>query len=148
MKEIKAPERYEHNPDQRTVFLAGGITNCPDWQREIPKALTEIDTSNPAMEQEQIEWEHQHLLQSHAYLFWFCEETVCPITLFELGKVAGLFPAKSLFVGTHPKYSRKRDIDFQMLLMHPEVHVVYALDRLVEQVTKWAKQPFHRYISS
>lgn len=153
MIEVKAPERYEHNPDQRTVFLAGGITNCPDWQREISKALAEIDVvllnprrdkfdiANPAIEQEQIEWEHQHLLQANSYLFWFCEETVCPIALFELGKVAGLFPTRSLFVGTHPKYSRKRDINFQMLLMRPEVSVVHHLDRLTEQIIEWAKRP-------
>lgn len=165
MIEIKAPERYEHN-GRRTVFLAGGITNCPDWQREISKALADIDvvllnprrdkfnTADPAMEQEQIEWEHEHLLQANAYLFWFCEETICPITLFELGKVAGLFPTRSLFVGTHPKYSRKRDINFQMLLMRPEVSVVYHLDRLTEQIIEWAKHPLQfsrrhsNYVSS
>lgn len=160
MKEIKAPDRYDHHRDRRTLFVAGGISNCPNWQSGIPAALVEtdiillnprrdeFDVANPALEQEQIEWEHQHILQADAYLFWFCEETLCPITLFELGKVSGLFPTKPLFIGTHPNYARKRDVNFQMLLLRPEVNVVYHLDRVLEQVIEWAKLPFHRYLSS
>lgn len=160
MREIKAPDRYEHRPNQRTLFVAGGISNCPEWQSTLPAAFAEIDVhllnprrdhfdiGNPVMDQEQIEWEHQHLMQASAYLFWFCEETLCPITLFELGKVIGLFPTRSLFVGTHPNYERKRHVNIQLLLIRPEVTVVQKLDRLLEQVIEWTKEPWHSYIPS
>jgi len=158
MKEIKAPDCYDHSPSVRTLFVAGGITNCGDWQKAVPIALKEtnidilnprrddFDMCSPIMEQEQIEWEHQHILQASAYMFWFCEETLCPITLYELGKVAGLFPTKRLFIGTHQNYKRKRDINFQMQLLRPEVDVVQYLDKLLGQVTEWAKEPFHRHL--
>lgn len=168
MKEIKAPERYVRasparrshwcpgwappmNSFERALFVAGGISNCPDWQAWLATALvdTEVfllnprrgdfDATNPTMEQEQIEWEHQHLLLADAYLFWFCEETLCPITLFELGKVAGMFPAKPLFVGTHQHYSRKRDVSIQLSLMRPEVNIVHCLDKVSDQVIEWDK---------
>ena len=162
MKEIKAPNPYIREdaegliaPSCRALFLAGGLSNCPDWQSTVPQAFAEdkitllnprrdnFDVTNPLMEQEQIEWEHLNLLQADAYMFWFCAETVCPITLFELGKVAGLFPNKPLFVGAHAKYSRKRDINFQMLLMRPEIQVVHSLVALLVQIKEWVKQPFH-----
>lgn len=151
MKEIKSPERYVHDPNRRTLFLAGGITNCENWQKTVPSVMADTDLTllnprrgefernNPVMEQEQIEWEHQRLLEAGAHLFWFCEETLCPITLFELGKVIGLFPSKPLFVGTHANYERKRDIRIQMLLIRPEIEVVHSLDRLLSQVMEWAK---------
>jgi hypothetical protein len=154
MKEIKAPEYYVHKDEHRTIFIAGGISNCENWQATMPELLAEtelvllnprregFDITNPLMEQEQIEWEHLHILEADSYLFWFCEETLCPITLFELGKIIGLFPLKPIFVGTHPKYARHRDIKFQMLLMRPEIHVVHTLSGVTDQVVEWAKQPF------
>ncbi len=157
MREIKAPESYERHPTRRSLFLGGGLSNCPNWRQEVLLALAdyEVDLLNPrrdnfdvtcpVMEQEQIGWEHLGIVQSDAHLFWFCEETVCPITLFELGKVAGL-PKKPLFVGTHVNYARKRDIRFQMLLMRPEVEVVHLLDRILAQLHAWAREPFHRYL--
>jgi len=158
MKEIKSPEDYTVVPGQKSIFVAGGISNCPKWQGEVSVALAEtdivvlnprrddFDVTNPAMEQDQIEWEHLHILRASAYLFWFCEETLCPITLFELGKVAGLFANRPLFVGVHPRYKRKRDVRFQMLLMRPEVEVVHRLEALLEQVKSWDKNP-RNYIS-
>lgn len=158
MREIKAPEPYEPHLARRSLFLGGGVSNCPDWRKAVVDALSDyevdllnprrddFDVTDPMMEQEQIEWEHLNIIQADAYLFWFCEETVCPITLFELGKVAGLFPDKPLFVGTHVNYQRKRDIGFQMLLMRPDVEVVFHLDRVIDQLHAWAKEPFRRYL--
>lgn len=159
MKEIKAPTPYERHPSRRSLFLGGGLSNCPDWQKTIPLALADyevdllnprrdsFDVTNPIVEQEQIEWEHLNIVQADAHLFWFCEETICPITLFELGKVIGLFPDRPLFVGTHVNYERKRDVCFQVLLMRPEVEVVHSLDRILEQLHDWANKPFHRNFS-
>jgi hypothetical protein len=87
------------------VFLAGGITGCPDWQKEARAALEKHDGTgeplwpcailNPRREdfpmhdpdaaEEQITWEYQALRDADIILFWFCKETVQPIVLFELG---------------------------------------------------------------
>lgn len=152
MKEIKAPGRYEHRDDHTTLFIAGGISNCEKWQDKVPIALDEtdlvlinprrdnFDVTNPDIEQEQIKWEHKHIIKASSYLFWFGEETLCPITLFELGKVSGLFPNKPIFVGTHPNYERKTNVKVQMLLLRPEIDVVHGLDLLLGQVLIWSKK--------
>ena len=35
---IEAPKKY-FSKDLTSLFLAGGITNCPDWQSELIKYL-------------------------------------------------------------------------------------------------------------
>lgn len=59
--------------DRVDLFLAGGISNCPDWQSEVIKMLSETDLSiaNPrrpyGLEKtgdaaaKQIAWEHEML---------------------------------------------------------------------------------------
>lgn len=144
MKEFKPPGKYTGFYD--ALFLAGGITNCSLWQPKAAESLAgfELDILNPRRdewrdnwEEEQIKWEHDHILRATSYLFWFCSEKLCPITLFELGKVAGMFPKKPLFVGTHPDYARRSDVRIQMLLLRPEVVVVHDLDELIQQVKDW-----------
>jgi hypothetical protein len=44
---------------------------------------------------------------------------------------------KPLFVGTHPDYQRRLDVEIQTRLARPEVWVVDALDDLVGQVRAW-----------
>jgi hypothetical protein len=60
-----------------------------------PRRL-DFDVENPDMEYEQIVWEHQNLEASDMISFWFPKETLCPITLFELGKY--LKSNKKLFI--------------------------------------------------
>lgn len=38
MKIVTAPEIYKDNSNI-TCFLAGGITNCPNWQNEVIKNI-------------------------------------------------------------------------------------------------------------
>ena len=45
-----------------------------------------------------------------------------------------------LFVGIHPDYQRKMDVEIQTLLVRPEVKIVYSVEDL-------AKQVFEQYIS-
>ena len=42
MRVIEAPEEYIENDGDIKVFLAGGISNCRDWQREVIGALRTI----------------------------------------------------------------------------------------------------------
>ena len=85
---------------------------------------------------EQIIWEHKRLSRADAILFWFPEETLCPITLFELG--AWSYMGKMLFVGHHPNYARKLDICVQLGLVRPDIEVVSSLQDLAAKVERWA----------
>ncbi|MCR4327502.1 MAG: nucleoside 2-deoxyribosyltransferase domain-containing protein [Nanoarchaeota archaeon] len=144
MKLVRCPEIYEGN--KKSLFLAGGISNCPDWQKELINLLRETDLvlldprrekferNNKEMEEEQIKWEFEHLNKSESFSFWFPKETVCPITLYELGKESA--SNKRIFVGVHPEYSRRRDVEIQTKLIRPEVKIVYSLGELAKEIKK------------
>jgi hypothetical protein len=136
------------DPDTRSLFVAGGISNCPDWQRELISSLTAshvgADLFNPRREDypdreteaiRQIEWEFNALNQADAVLFWFPKETLCPITLLELGRFT--HDKKTIFVGTHPEYQRKLDVITQLRLARPEIEVVHSLESLAGQILVW-----------
>ena len=92
-----------------------------------------FDLDNVQLLEPQIEWEHQRLLQARAILFWFPAQTLCPITLYELG--AWSMTNKPLFVGTHPEYQRKYDVKIQTRLVRPEITIQDSLEKLVLQIT-------------
>ena len=99
-----------------SVFLAGGITGCRDWRAEVVAQLMNSNLTlfnplrpnfpidDPSASVFQIQWEHEYLRKATAILFWFPAETLCPITLYELG--AWSMTTKPLFVGVHPDYAR------------------------------------------
>lgn len=130
----------------KSVFLAGGITGCPDWQQDMRRLLRDADLillnprranfpiGDPDAAQEQIAWEHNHLREASAILFWFPCETLCPIVLYELG--AWSMANKPIFVGVHPDYSRRRDVEIQTRLARPEVEIVYSLEDLARQAAE------------
>src|SRR5882724_7144555 len=92
---IEAPAQYTGAGP--SVFLAGGITGCPGWQDhaasrlgDLPLAVlnprrADFPIDDPSAAEAQIAWEHRHLRRAAAALFWFPSETLCPITLYELG---------------------------------------------------------------
>ncbi len=133
---------------EKSVFLAGGISNCIDWQAEVTACLADANLvllnprrsnfpiDNPAESEAQIKWEFDHLKKATAVLFWFPSETLCPITLYELGKES--MTEKPLFVGIHPNYQRRSDVEIQTRLARPDVAIVYTLDALVKQVLAYA----------
>jgi len=57
---------------------------------------------------------------------------LCPITLYELG--TWLMTDKPLFVGVHPAYARRLDVEIQTRLVRPEVKIVYSLAALAELI--------------
>lgn len=138
MRIITAPEKHESNVD---IFLAGGISNCPLWQEEAITLLGNVHgiAYNPRRAGElvaeeattQIEWEYHALHHVKNILFWFPEETLCPITLFELG-VFSQQKNVNLFVGTHPNYQRKLDVITQLRLARPEVMVRHSVEETVQ----------------
>ncbi len=86
---IECPEIYKEK--ETSLFLAGGITNCPDWQLELVERLkdTNLTLINPRrknfqennleLEQQQISWEFNHLKKASAVSFWFPKETLCQL---------------------------------------------------------------------
>ncbi len=143
---IEAPEEF-HKP---SVFLGGSITGASDWQDEFILTLAEysvdlvvlnprrshFDVSNPNESVRQIEWEYVHLRRADAIVFWFAPETLAPITLLEFGAHTHS-SGKSIFVGVHPEYKRKQDVEIQLGLIRPDLSVVYYLKDLVSQVVNW-----------
>ena len=134
MKYIECPEVYENKiklKDEKSLFLAGGISGCSDWQAKFVAMLNEenivllnprrkhFDVNKKENEKEQITWEYNHLAKASAVSFWFPSETVCPITLYELGKQSA--DKKPIFIGVDPNYSRKRDVEIQIKLARPEI---------------------------
>jgi hypothetical protein len=132
-----------------SVFLAGGITGCPEWQAELIHRLTgTVDNStvilNPRrpnfdmansswLTNEQIEWEYDYLKLADHKLFWFPKESICPIALFELGKELGR-GGINMLIGCDPEYSRIVDIQLQCKLEYKDV--IVGFDNFVQEACK------------
>lgn len=79
----------------------------------------------------------EHLHQARAVSFWFPCQTLCPITLYELG--AWISSDKPVFVGLHPEYGRRIDVEIQTSLARPGFQPVYSLEDLAQQVLAWER---------
>lgn len=135
---MKAPQY-----DRKSIFLAGGITGCPNWQQKAEQLLKNkyevhnprqenFDVTNPHAAREQIEWESHYLNRADVIIFWFCEETIQPIALFELGRWS--YVQKRIFVGADLNYPRRVDVVEQLRLARPELYVYTDLDILIDDV--------------
>jgi hypothetical protein len=123
-----------------SIFLAGGITDCPDHQSETIKNIESLDIvifnprrknfpiKNPNAAYEQIKWEHDMLRATTIISMWLCKETLGPICLYELG--AWSMTQKPLIVGMDPEYQRRQDVEIQTKLVRPDVPIVYSLKDL------------------
>jgi hypothetical protein len=150
MRIVQAPETFEANqlPWPR-LFIGGGISNCPDWQSSMMVLLIKRGFKgtliNPrrdeviesqAEAEHQIRWEFEALKMADGYLFWFPKETLCPITLFELGRWS--WANKPIFVGTHVDYERKLDVRTQMALLPVTPSVKHTISDVAwEVVREW-----------
>jgi hypothetical protein len=145
---IEAPDEFDGSGP--SVFLAGGITGTPNWQAEAAGLLADLPLAvlnprrkhfpidDPGAAEGQIVWEFRHIRRATAVLFWFPPETLCPIALYELGGRA-VAREQALFVGTHPDYQRRLDVEIQLRLARPEVRVTSDVPALVAQVRDWLR---------
>lgn len=139
MDVIEAPNPH---PPRTDVFLGGGISGCPNWQDSVLYLLYDMPgvVVNPrregaftdAIAYEQITWEYHALRTADTVFFWFPMETMCPITLFELGVFTQRKDTR-LIVGVDPDYARRFDVIRQLELARPEVVVQDNLYGLVEE---------------
>lgn len=150
LKVIECPTMLREDDTQNfTLFLAGGITGCPDWQKEMIQRFkneditlinprrASFDITDPTMSAQQIDWENEHLILADAILFWFPFETLCPITLFELAKYAQR--GKKIFVACHPAYARAFDVKHQLSLMRPDVTVHSSWEPMIAEAIAWGR---------
>jgi len=108
MKIITAVEKYEEKDDDVLVFLAGGITDCPDWQKDVIECAKEYDEKhvneldklvlfnprrpnfpigNQSESKRQIEWEFNWLQKMDVFSMYFTGgDSDQPICLYELGR--------------------------------------------------------------
>jgi hypothetical protein len=146
---VEAPIYPLDLPHSPSIFLAGGITGCPDWQTEMVEKLKneELIIFNPrrktfdiTKKEEsgiQIKWERDHLKGSKYISFWFCKDQVQPIVLFELGKYA-FSNEHVIFIGIEPGYPREMDVSIQIGL-EMNLHINRSLDELVDEIKRGLK---------
>lgn len=137
MKVYQAPDKVDwYEVDKRkSIFLAGGITGCDDWQTDLVCELQNLNDSglfdlgglvifNPRRDNfdvmdmevkiEQIRWEHKCLEKCDICSFFFpASESVQPITLYELGRHLG---DHTSVVSIQEGYKRAEDVKIQLAL--------------------------------
>lgn len=152
---VQCPNKLESIPssDSKSIFFAGGVTNCPLWQDELKAKVSAFDLKsliiyNPRRSEEfdfkkeshfQINWEFTNLISSNAVSFWFPKESICPITLLELGTCLK-DKTKTVFIGCHPEYPRIVDVKIQTFFYRPEIRIVENLDALANEIKNWASE--------
>lgn len=143
---VEAPAVY--GGTQPGVFLAGGISGCPNWHADAVEALAGLPIAvfnpnrasfpiaDPNGAGEQIRWEFAHLMLAQVILFWFPDSGPVPqpIALYELGRYAAL--GRTIVVGADQHYVRRDDVVIQLGLSHPELHVHDSLDATCNEAAR------------
>jgi hypothetical protein len=162
MRIVKAPEDVIKADGEITLFVAGGITDCPDWQAQFFKLMKrelgknfpivlmsprrdDFDVSNPDETVKQIKWEFDHLQPADIIVFWFCKETLCPIVLYELGVQMGRklhyngHGTPKIFIGVEKGYERAEDIAIQTQLVNDHYVILSSVEDLARTAAQSAK---------
>lgn len=146
---IEAPTRIKP-ANLKSIFIAGSITGCPNWQKELIANINILDIAiyNPRRENfpindpnsayEQIKWEYDYLKEADAISFWFSKDSLGPIVLFELG--AHTRTNKPIVIGVEPGYPRESDVRIQMKLLRPDIPIVRSLEDLSNEIFKLMNQ--------
>lgn len=145
------------NNENIKLFLAGGITNCPDWQKDIIEIMKDeydltiynprranFPINDPKASEQQITWEYNHLRDADIIIFWFAKGSLNPIVLYELGRW-GNSSDKPIFIGCDPEYQRKQDVEIQTKLSRPDVQIVYSLEDLADKVFEYLENLQNSY---
>ena len=139
MRVIEAPNKVILDENDITCFLAGGICNCPDWQKEVIEELDRYDSPNLIIlnprranfdikkdsPTKQIKWEFEQLNNMDIFSMYFAnsEKSVQPICMYELGRHLALMPHRfikdwqdRIVLGVEAGYSRENDVRIQTSL--------------------------------
>ena len=136
-----------HETENLKVFVAGGITNCPDWQQEFIQKFDgyeyltlynprrkDFNVDNPYETEVQIAWEYRHLEEADIIVFWFSKGSPNPIVLYELGRYVG---EKPILIGIDPGYERTQDVLTQSKLAGYSLDVFTSVEELAEELKKF-----------
>ena len=150
MKLIKPPTQYIQSSRESSIFLVGSIEmgTAEKWQDKLINELSEFDNLviyNPRRDDwdsswvqsihnkqftEQVEWEQNYLESSNIVVFYFDPNTKPPITLMELGLIAGL--DKLALVYCPDGFYRKGNVD--ILCENYGIQQVTSWDELVVEL--------------
>ena len=161
MRLIKAPEEFEYNSNDVKVFLAGGISNCEDWQSKVAEELQnepddlilidprsdKFDRDDDKAEIRQISWEFKMLEKCDIFSMYFCgSESVQPICMYELGRnivrMQNRFPTVDewghrIIITADPNYKRYKDVFIQgNLATGMLIYINESLDEHIYQIRK------------
>ena len=141
MKIFTAPEPVITDPKDIKIFLAGGITNCWEWQKELIEVMqdkfttSELDRmvlinprrenfpiDDPTAATKQIYWEYYNLERCDIFSMFFAKgDSDQPICMYELGrnivKMQMRFPntwKERIVVTAEEGYKRIKDVRTQM----------------------------------
>lgn len=152
MKVVTAPEDFICLETEVKCFLAGGITNCPNWQYDVIECLQKIDAESPGKldrlvvfnprrdnfpiddpnaAEEQIAWEFKWLQRMDIFTMWFSGgDSDQPICMYELGRnlqrMANRFSndfASRVIIMCDETYRRAQDVAIQARLAFSEYGV-------------------------
>ena len=159
MKLYTAVETIPQNCEV-SVFLAGGITNCPNWQKKVIEGLSDTDITvlNPRRENfpihdpnasnEQIKWEFDALESASIFSMYFADaDSDQPICMYELGRnlmrIQMRFPKdwkKRIVITADSKYRRYSDVVIQTGLATDNAITIYnTLNEHIEAIKKCCK---------
>lgn len=142
MRVITAPEKVVLNDGEISVFLAGGITDCYNWQQDI---INYIESKNfaekenlvllnprrenfpihdPSASMEQITWEFNALENADIFSMYFVNnKSVQPICMYELGRNIVKMQMRKpidwkdrIIISVEDGYKREQDVQIQVEL--------------------------------
>ncbi len=156
--EYKPPVFPEVSYDT-SIFLGGSIEmgEARDWQKEFVEKFTKIKEEgywdgrewsicNPRRDDwdntwkqtikdpnffQQVSWELTYLDRCKHKVFYFAENTVSPITLFELG----IFNThREVYICAHPDYLRRGNLEVYCHMYHETLFS--SLDEVIKEILK------------
>jgi hypothetical protein len=166
MRVIEAPEELTYDLGNITLFLAGGIVGCPDWQSDVIQKLSLHDMKkplnhlvilnprrknfpieDPKAAKKQITWEFEALEDADIFSMWFCKsDSVQPICMYELGRYLSKYEnsaitsiastPKEIVLGVEKGYKREQDVYIQTKLVNETIKISTTLDKHVKKIIK------------
>lgn len=157
MRVITAIEDYQLKDGEVSVFLAGGITNCFEWQDEVIDILRKREYTDklvifnprrknfpigdPTASHDQITWEFKQLEKMDIFSMYFCGGiSDQPICMYELGRnivrMQNRFPAdweERIIVSVEDNYKRKDDVFIQTDLATGKGKNIFLLNSLADR---------------
>lgn len=160
MIEVKAPNKepnsiYDHDSEVVTFFLAGSIEMgaAELWQDKVAKAVSDRDDVvlynprrddwDPTWEQsihnkqfkQQVDWELDHIELADFVVFYFDPNTKAPISLLELGLVAGQraeerWGAHTVCVCCPPGFYRRGNVE--IVCKRYKIKLVNTLEEMID----------------